>query len=97
MRSITDNASRSVEGHPVSRSTRMPSSAEVTQARSPGISSTVTMQFAQSPVTQYRPRRRCDLSERLNVRTPARKAAEPIVSPSWISMRRPSKRSDATA
>ena len=46
------SASRSVDGQPVSRTTRIPSRAGVTHARSPGIPSTVTRQFAQSPVPQ---------------------------------------------
>ena len=54
------------------------------------------MQFGQSPVRQYSPRRRWNLNERENVRTPARNSAEAIVSPGSSATRRPSKSSDVT-
>ena len=70
----------------------MSSRAGVTHARTPGTPSTLTRQFGQSPLTQYRPRRRWYFSDRVNVRTPPRYIAAPTVSPSSIATRLPSKR-----
>src|SRR4051794_22783157 len=49
------------------------------------------MQFGQSPVMQYRPRRRWYFSDREKVRTPARNSADATVSPSSKGTGFPSK------
>ena len=63
-------------------STSMPARAGSVHARTPGAPSTATRQFAHWPAQHSRPRRRWYLKLRENVRRPAAKSAEAIVSPS---------------
>ena len=93
MRSSTPSASRSADGQPVSRCTCCPGAAALTQARTQGSPSTFSMQFGQSPVRQYSPRRRWYLNDRENTRTPARYSAEATLSPGSTGISRPSKSS----
>ena len=59
-----------------------------------GSPSTVTRQFGQSPVPQYRPRRRWYFSDRESVRTPARYSADATLSPSSNGSDLPSNSND---
>src|SRR5438309_2011859 len=84
-----------VEGQPLARMTRCPSTARVTHERTPGSPFTFSAQLGQSPVRQYSPRGLRYLNERAKMRTPARYNADAIVSPASMTTRRPSNSSDA--
>ena len=89
--SVTRMTSNSSPGRAFMWRTCMPSVTGSVQARTPGRSPTCTRQFGHWPAQHIRPRRRWYLNERLKVRRPAAKSAEPIVSPSSASTRLPSK------